>query len=100
MRYYDFKRHWTMKVEPHLGDPELNRVLVRDFNKFTYGRWRRRFGPGMYPDEFESCDWRWSHRSPQPRYWRYVVAAERASGRPDSLSESMLRKVSKIPLVY
>src|SRR5262249_35147035 len=75
MRYYDFKRHWTKRVEPHLGDAELNKVLVRDFNKFTFGRWRKRFGPGMYPDQFESCDWRLNHRGPLPRYWRYVAGS-------------------------
>jgi hypothetical protein len=73
MRYYDLKKHWSKKVVPHLGDPELNKVLVRDFNKFTFGRWRKRFEPGMYPEQFDGCEWRLSQRGPQPRYWRYVA---------------------------
>jgi len=74
MRYYDFKRHWTKRIVPHLSDLEFNRVLVRDFNKLTYDRWHNRFEPGMLPAQFESCDWRWSHgrRGPEPRYWAYV----------------------------
>jgi hypothetical protein len=72
MRYYDLKRHWTKRIEPHLGDERLNAILVRDFNKFTFGRWRKPFKPGMFPDEFESCDWRCDHHPPHPRFWRYV----------------------------
>jgi hypothetical protein len=53
MRYYDLPRHWTKKIAPHLKDEELNRVLVRDFNKFTWGRWREKW----------------------PRYWDYVKHA-------------------------
>lgn len=74
-RYFDLKRHWTRRIEPHLGDAVLNRILVRDFDKFTFGRWRKRFLPGMYPDEFESCDWQFGHRGPYPRFWRYVKHA-------------------------
>jgi hypothetical protein len=72
MRYYDMKRHWTKKIVPHLGDKALNDILVRDFNKFTFGRWGDRFEPGQCPRDFESCDWGWDHRGPEPRFWRYV----------------------------
>jgi hypothetical protein len=75
MRFYDLKRHWTRRVEPHLGDEGLNCILVRDFDKYTFGRWRKRFLPGMYPAEFETCDWNCGHRGPQPRFWRYVKHA-------------------------
>jgi hypothetical protein len=72
MRYYDLKGHWTRRIEPHLDDEWLNAILVRDFNKFTYGRWRQVFTAGQYPREFESCDWSIEHRGKEPRYWRYV----------------------------
>lgn len=75
MRYYDLKRHWTKRIVPHLGDAELNRVLVRDFNRFTSGRWGKPFLAGMFPEEFESCDWRLYRPTPHPRYWRYVKHA-------------------------
>lgn len=71
LRYYDLKRHWR-RLEPHLGDEKLNAILVRDFNKYTSGRWDKPFRPGQFPREFESCDWDFGHRGPQPRYWRYV----------------------------
>jgi hypothetical protein len=72
MRYYDLKKHWTRKIEPFLTDRRLNAVLVRDFNKFTFGRWRKPFTHAQFPFDFESCDWWLDHRGPQPRFWRYV----------------------------
>ena len=53
MRYYPIVRNWSRKIKPHLQDPEFNRLLVRDFNKYTMGRWRKPFLPGMTPTEFE-----------------------------------------------
>jgi hypothetical protein len=32
-------------------------VLVRDFNKFTYGWWRQEFLSALMPHQLESCDW-------------------------------------------
>ena len=37
IHYYDPVRNWR-KIKPHLGDRELNDILVRDFNKYTFGR--------------------------------------------------------------
>ena len=42
MKYYDLKKYWP-KAKRHLGDEELNNILVRDFNKYTYGRWGTEF---------------------------------------------------------
>jgi hypothetical protein len=72
LRYYNFRRHWSKRIVPHLDDRELNRILVSDFGQFTLGRWGQPFRPGMFPEEFDSCDWRLDHREPLPRYWRYV----------------------------
>jgi hypothetical protein len=72
VRYYDVARHWTKKIKAHLGDRGFNRTLVRDFNKLTTGLWGMPFRPGMYPDEFESIDWRSHFHPPHPRFWRYV----------------------------
>jgi hypothetical protein len=72
MRYYDLQRHWTRRIAPHLGDPKLNAILVRDFNKFTLGRWQKRFTQGQFPRDFESCDWSEDHRGREPRFWPYV----------------------------
>ena len=71
MRYYDIKRNWR-KVEPLLDAVAVQRVLVRDFNKFTYGKWRKSFTCGRKPFEFESCDWHLFHRGRRPAYWAYV----------------------------
>lgn len=72
MRYYDLKRHWTKRIEPHLGDAKLNAILVRDFNKFTQGNWRTPFRHGQFPRDFESCDWWIDHCGREPRFWCYV----------------------------
>ena len=52
MKYYDLKKNWH-RVKPHLADEKLNDILVRDFNKFTFGRWGRKFTYGDLPCEFE-----------------------------------------------
>jgi hypothetical protein len=75
MRYYDIKRHWTKRIESHLADERLNAILVRDFNKFTTGRWGQPFKRGMFPRDFETCMWDVWHRGPEPRFWRYVKHA-------------------------
>jgi hypothetical protein len=72
LKYYPFTKNWSREIEPHLDDPFLNHLLVEDFHKFTFGQWRKPFGPGMHPRDFESCDWDIGHRGREPRYWRYV----------------------------
>lgn len=74
VRYYDLVKNWR-KVRKHLADKELNDIQVRDFHKFTWGRWRRPFRHGMCPNEFEGCDWQIGHRGKYPAYWRYVKHA-------------------------
>ena len=87
MQYYAVQRNWR-KIKRHLDNEEVNAILERDFSKFarghmrfnpetrTWARLRGRFSRGMYPCEFENCDWRFEDRSerrgPQPAYWRYV----------------------------
>jgi len=51
INYYDLSKNWR-KVRPHLDNPRVVETLVREFNKFTYGRWRQRFTAGRYPFEF------------------------------------------------
>jgi hypothetical protein len=71
MKYYDLKKNWH-RVKPHLADQKLNDILVGDFNKFTFGRWGRKFTYGDLPCEFESCDWDIDHRGRRPAFWQYV----------------------------
>src|SRR5215470_13332060 len=71
IKYYDLSKNWR-KVRPHLDNPRVASTLVRDFNKFTYGRWRQRFTAGRYPREFESCDWDIGHRGRRPQFGNYV----------------------------
>jgi hypothetical protein len=56
MRYYDLKKNWR-KVRPHLSDPVVRRTLLKDLNKFTWGRWRKKFTYGDVPHDFENGDW-------------------------------------------
>jgi hypothetical protein len=73
LNYYPIQKRWQ-KIKPHLQDSEVQRILVNDMNKFTFGRWRLPFEPGMLPCHFESCDWRSSkrRRGPEPHFWHYV----------------------------
>jgi len=71
MEYYDLKKNWR-KVRPHLADKELNDILVEDFNKYTFGIWRKKFTHERLPSEFDCCDWRWSHRGRYPAFWSYA----------------------------
>jgi hypothetical protein len=73
LQYYDLKENWP-KVKPHLANKALTTMLVRDFNKFTYGRWRERFEHGRFPAEFESSDWQCFHRGRRPAFWKYTCS--------------------------
>lgn len=57
---------------PHIADPAVQKVLVRDFNRYCMGRWKQRFMAGMVPHQTELSDWWLDHRGPLPRYWQYV----------------------------
>jgi hypothetical protein len=76
IEYYDLVKNWK-KVKPHLRDPELNKILVRDMNKFTYGRRREKFTHGMVPGEHDrGCAWDFDDetgefKKPQ-KFWQYV----------------------------
>lgn len=74
MRYYPIQKRWQ-KIKPHIQNKEVQRLLVRDFNKYTFGRWKKEFKKGMTPHEFESCDWWCDHRGRMPEYWNYVKHA-------------------------
>lgn len=74
MKYYPVQKRWR-KIKPHIEDKEVQRLLVRDFHKYTLGRWGQTFSKGMTPHEFESCDWWLDHRGRMPEYWNYVKHA-------------------------
>jgi len=87
MRYYDVKKHWTKRIEPVLKDKELTAVLERGLDDYRqqlaqecrehgnfHSRWEDELRQGALPCEFDACDWRWQHRGPRPRFWRYVCS--------------------------
>ncbi|SRR6266496_301714 len=74
MKYYPIVKKWS-KIKPFISTKEVQDILVRDFNKFTYGRWHQQFKHGMLPREFESCDWDCGRKGRQPEYWKYVKHA-------------------------
>ena len=57
MRYYDLKRNWTKKIVSRLSNETLNKILVEDFNKYTFGRWAQEFKLGEFPRDYETCLW-------------------------------------------
>jgi hypothetical protein len=72
IQYYNVNRNWQRKIAPHLCDETLNKILVEDFNKYTFGRWAQEFKPDEFPRDYETCLWDMEHRGPQPAFWRYV----------------------------
>lgn len=74
IQYFDAVRNWR-RIARHLDNVILKRVLVTDFNKFTGGRWRKPFGHGQYPRQFEGCCWDGDHKGREPRFWLYVKHA-------------------------
>src|SRR5262245_612602 len=76
MKYYALKKNWR-RIRPNLTDKKLNDILIRDFNKFTCGRWGKKFVHGDLPSDFETCDWDLHHRGRRPAYWQYVKHSAR-----------------------
>lgn len=76
MEYYPIQKKWS-KIKAAINTESVQAVMVRDMNKFTYGRWHTPFKAGMKPTEVESCDWRWSEprRGRHPEFWDYVKHA-------------------------
>lgn len=74
MKYYPFVKNWA-KIKPHLEDELFLKILTRDFNKYTSGRWKKAFKKGMKPFDFESCDWHCERKGRRPQYWDYVKHA-------------------------
>jgi hypothetical protein len=74
MTYYPFVKNWR-KIKKAINDKRVQDALVKDFNKFTYGRWGQKFTYGQLPAEFESCDWRFGRSGRHPKYWSYVKHA-------------------------
>jgi hypothetical protein len=73
MQFFCAVKNWR-RIKAHLADTEFNRILVQDFNKFTYGKWRKPFPAEghRYPQSFE-LDWFFEgHCGRHPTYWRYV----------------------------
>ena len=56
MRYYDVMKNWK-KVKRHVDHPDLQRVLVRDMDRYTRGAVGKRFLPGMRPLDTDPGDW-------------------------------------------
>jgi|SRR6516164_2302874 hypothetical protein len=72
MHYYDIQKNWVKVKRAIDHNPHINKILVRDFNKFTFGRWKQQFQPGQYPADFEACDWDCDHRGRKPAFWKYT----------------------------
>lgn len=75
MKYYNVGKYWTKRIEPHVHDPEVRKVLNEDFHKFTMGKWNKPYDTSKTPSHYESCDWQCDHRGKWPRYWKYVKHA-------------------------
>src|SRR5258707_10625609 len=61
--------NWACRCEQHLNDPELQRVLHRDFALFIIGRYGTIKRRDQLPGDFETT---WAIAETRPPYWRYV----------------------------
>ena len=75
VEYYPIRQRWR-RIRPHLENPELQRILVRDMRKVS-----PRFRPGMKPAELDGCDWRFCdsegnlRRGRPAAFWDYAIHA-------------------------
>ncbi len=74
MCYYPVVRNWR-KIKPHLNNPDLQKILLHDFNLYTTGCWGLRFREGQFPRDFETYEWSCERRGRHPEYWKYVKRA-------------------------
>jgi len=72
VNYYPIAENWDRSIRPHLDNTGLQQVLVEDFDKYTMGRWGKRFEPGRFPRDFEDYDWTSDFCGSHPEYFRYV----------------------------
>jgi hypothetical protein len=56
MKYYDLSKRWK-RIKKHLGDKQLNEILIHNFNLYTYGLWKIEFKEGKVPADYETCLW-------------------------------------------
>jgi hypothetical protein len=73
VRYYDIPGNWR-RIREHIKNPVVQKVLIRDFSKYVFGRWQKPFTSGMLPAAFDHCDWRCDHPGRRPPYWQYAVS--------------------------
>jgi hypothetical protein len=75
VQYYPIQRRWR-RIPPHLTNPELQRVIVRDMSKLS-----PRFRHGMKPAYIDGCDSRLFDREGNlrrgrtPAFWDYAAFA-------------------------
>lgn len=71
MKYYDLSKRWK-RIKKHLGDKQLNEILIHNFNLYTYGLWKIEFKEGKVPADYETCLWDLGRIGRPPEYLKYV----------------------------
>ncbi len=81
MQYYNIEGNWSA-ISPFLNDSIVQTALVKGFNKYTYGRSKKRFKAGMLPSMFDWSTLRYENDSyvdeddeqirPFPEFFNYV----------------------------
>jgi hypothetical protein len=75
MIFFDCVERWS-EIEPHLGDAEFNRILNHDFNRMTWGRWRKPFPSKErpYPASWEGYNGHVGrYLGPEGEYRKFVL---------------------------
>lgn len=71
MKYYDIKKNWQ-KIKKHIHNKEVQKILSKDFNKFIWGSYRKRFEKGMVPGQFCDYNWRCRQKTKCPEYFDWL----------------------------
>jgi hypothetical protein len=82
MKFYPVVKNWSRKICPHLDNPTLQKVLVSDFNKYTTGRWGKRFRLGAISSRLRElwlemgCSWQTPKVLSVCESWRLSLASQ------------------------
>ena len=71
VNYYPIAENWDCNIRPHLDNPDLQHVLIRDFDKYTVHAGENALNVEIFLG-LEDYDWTSDFYGSHPEYFRYV----------------------------
>jgi hypothetical protein len=80
VNYYPIQQRWRRlgpiyrsPLAAAIWHPDMERYAQQRAADYGYPHQATPYQPGQLPQDYETCDWRWSgRRGPQPAYWGWV----------------------------